>query len=52
MIVFYGLEFEVGNAVFVREGPLKGLRSVVDRLDRKNLHIHVDEIPGSIVIEV
>ena len=49
---FYGTDFEVGDAVFVREGPLTGLRGVIDRLDRKKLHIHVDAIPGSVMIEV
>ena len=36
----------------MREGPLTGLRGVVDRLDRKKLHIHVDAIPGSVMIDV
>ena len=36
----------------VRGGPLKGLRGVVDRMDRNKLHIHVDAIPGSVMIEV
>ena len=49
---FYGSEFEIGDTVFVREGPLKGLRGVIDRLDRKKLHIHLDAIPGSVMIEV
>ena len=49
---FFGSKFEVGDAVFVREGLLKGLRGVIDRLDRKKLQIHVDAIPGSVVIEV
>jgi len=49
---FYGTYFEVGDAVFVREGPLTGLRGVIDRLDRKKLHIHVDAIPGSVMIDV
>ena len=49
---FYGSEFEIGDAVFVRGGPLKGLRGVIDRLDSKKLHIHVDAIPGSVMIEV
>jgi hypothetical protein len=34
------------------EGPLTGLRGVNDRLDHKKLHIHVDEIPGSVMIDV
>jgi len=49
---FSGTDFEVGNSVFVREGPLTGLRGVIDRLDRKKLHIHVDAIPGSVMIDV
>ena len=49
---FCGSEFEVGDRVFVSEGPLKGLRGVVDRLDRNNLHIQVDAIPGSVMIDV
>ena len=49
---FCGTDFEVGDAVFVKEGPLTGLRGVIDRLDRKKLHIHVDAIPGSVMIDV
>ena len=49
---FFGADFEVGDSVFVREGPLTGLRGVIDRLDRKKLHIHVDAIPGSVMIDV
>ncbi len=49
---FCGTDFEVGDAVFVREGPLTGLRGVIDRLDRKKLHIQVDAIPGSVMIDV
>ena len=49
---FYGKHFEVGDAIFVREGPLTGLRGVIDRLDRKKLHIHIDAIPGSVMIDV
>ena len=43
---FLGADFEVGDSVFVKEGPLTGLRGVIDRLDPKKLHIHVDAIPG------
>ena len=32
---FYGTDFEVGDAVFVREGPLTGLRGVIDRMGLK-----------------
>jgi len=49
---FSGTDLEVGDPVFVREGPLTGLRGVIDRLDRKKLHIHVDAIPGSVMIDV
>jgi len=49
---FYSIAFEVGDAVFVREGPLTGLRGVIDRQDRKKVHIHVDAIPGSVMIDV
>ena len=49
---FCGMDFEVGDNVFVREGPLTGLRGVIDRLDHKKLHIHVDVIPGSVMIDV
>ena len=51
-VCFFGADFEVGDAVFVREGPMTGLRGVIDRLDRKKLHIHVDAIPGSVMIDV
>ena len=49
---FFGTDFKVGDAVFVSEGPLTGLRGVIDRLDRKKLQIHVDAIPGSVMIDV
>ena len=49
---FYGTDFVVGDAVIVREGPLTGLRGVIDRMDRKKLYIHIDAIPGSVMIEV
>ena len=49
---FFGTYFEVGDSVFVREGPLTGLRGVINRMDRKQLHIHVDAIPGSVMIEI
>ena len=49
---FFSTDFEVGDAVFVREGPLTGLRGVIDRLDRKKSHIHIDTIPGSVMIDV
>ena len=49
---FFSTDFEVGDAVFVREGPLTGLRGVINRLDRKKLQIHIDAIPGSVMIDV
>ena len=49
---FFGTDFAVGDSVIVREGPLTGLRGVIDRLDSKKLHIHVDAIPGSVMIDV
>ncbi len=49
---FHGTELVVGDVVIVSEGPLTGLRGVIDRMDRKKLHIHVDAIPGSVMIEV
>ena len=49
---FFSTDFEVSDAVFVREGPLTGLRGVIDRLDSKKLHIHIDAIPGSVMIDV
>jgi transcription antitermination factor NusG len=42
----------VGDTVFVRDGPLTGLRGVIDRMNRNKLYIHVDAIPGSVMIEV
>ena len=49
---FHGIEFVVGDDVIVREGPLTGLRGLIDRIERKKLYIHVDGIPGSVMIEV
>ena len=49
---FHGTDLVVGDVVIVRDGPLKGLRSVIDRMDRKKLHNHVDAIPGSVMVEV
>jgi transcription termination/antitermination protein NusG len=49
---FFGADFEIGDSVFIREGPLTGLRGVIDRLDRNKLHIHVDAIPGSVMIDI
>ena len=49
---FYGTDLVVGDVVIVRDGPLTGLRGVINRKDRKKLHIHVDTIPGSVMIQV
>jgi len=49
---FYGTDLVVGDAVIVRDGPLSGLRGAIDRMDRNKLYIHVDAIPGSVMIEV
>ena len=49
---FFATDFAIGDAVLVREGPLTGLKGIIDRIDRKKLHIHVDAIPGSVMIEV
>ena len=49
---FYNTDFKIGDEVFVREGPLLGLYGVIDKIDRKKLHIHIDAIPGSVMIEI
>ena len=49
---FHGPVLVVGDAVIVREGPLTGLRGLIDRMDHKKLYIYVDGIPGSVMIEV
>jgi len=49
---FHGKDLLAGDAVIVRDGPLIGLRGVIDKMDRKKLYIHVDGIPGSVMIEV
>ena len=49
---FHGTDLVVGDTVVVRDGPLTGLRGVIDRMNRKKLYIHVDAIPGSVMIEV
>ena len=50
--MFFGTDYEVCDFVFVREGSLTGLRGVIERLDRKKRHIHVDVILGSVMIDV
>ena len=49
---FHGIDLMVGDSVIVREGPLTGLRGVIDKMDRRKLYIHLDAIPGSVMIEV
>ena len=49
---FHGKDLMVGDSVIVREGPLTGLRGVIDKMDRRKLYIHLDAIPGSVMIEV
>ena len=49
---FFGTDLMVGDDVIVKDGPLTGLRGVIDRIDRKKFYIHVDAIPGSVMIEV
>ena len=49
---FHSPDVVVGDTVFVREGPLTGLRGVVDRVNRRQLRVHVNAMPGSIVIEI
>ena len=49
---FHGTGLVVGDDVIVRDGPLTGLRGVIERMDHKKLYIHVDAIPGSVMIEV
>jgi hypothetical protein len=41
-----------GGHRFCAEGPLTGLRGVVDRVNRRQLRVHVNAMPGSIVIEI
>ena len=49
---FKGIDVVVGDTVIIREGSLTGLRGVIDKKDRRKLYIHVDAIPGSVMIEV
>ena len=49
---FHGTDLVVGDNVIVRDGPLIGLVGVIDRMDRKKIYIHVDAIPGSVMVEV
>ena len=49
---FYGTDLVVGDAVIVRDGPLTGLRGIIDKMYSKKLYIYVDAIPGSVMIAV
>jgi len=49
---FHGKDLVIGDAVIVCDGPLSGLRGLIDKFDRKKLYIHLDAIPGSFMIEV
>ena len=51
-VCFFSENFTVGDSVFVREGPLTGLRGIVDRFGSKRIQINVDSIPGSVMIDV
>ncbi|PCI28587.1 MAG: hypothetical protein COB67_05975 [SAR324 cluster bacterium] len=41
-----------GSWVEVTHGPLKGLKGIVDRVNKEMVHISVDSIPGSVGIEL
>ena len=45
-------EFMVGEKVVVREGPLKGLRGVVDKIQNRLLRVGIEAVPGAIMIEI
>ena len=49
---FLGSNLVIGDLVYVTEGPLTGLRGIINRLDNKKLYINVAGIPGSIIIEL
>jgi len=49
---FHSPDVVVGDTVLVREGPLTGLRGVVDQVNRRQLRVLVNAMPGSIVIEI
>ena len=49
---FHAPEFGVGERVVVREGPLTGLRGVVDQVNRGLLRVSIESVPGSIVVEI
>lgn len=45
-------EFKHGMPVEIVQGPLKGVRGVVDSVDRDLIKIGIDSIPGSVAIHV
>ena len=49
---FHSPEFAFGEKVVVKEGPLKGLKGTVGRVNRQMLKISIDGVPGSIMIEI
>ena len=48
----FGTDFKIGDSALVCEGPLTGLRVLINRIDNKKLYIHVDTIPGLVMIDV
>ena len=49
---FHLTEFKIGDSVCVKQGPLTGLRGKIDKLNKNKLYIHVDVIPGSVMVEI
>ena len=45
-------EFMEGENVMVREGPLKGLRGVVDQVQNRLIKVGIKSFPGGIMIEI
>jgi len=50
--LFESPDYQEGEEAVVVEGPLKGLRGVIDEADHRFLRIHVDAIPGAVKVEV
>ena len=42
----------LGEKVVVREGPLKGLKGVVDKIQNRLLRVGIEAVPGAIMIEI